>query len=147
VPVSRRHHLADALNGGSDRRNRDGGGLGTHGASERRKLPALRLPRLPARTDSRSSRIRTASRPSTSRKEPSMSPDRLIYMANQIGKFFQSQGYENAVPGIADHIRRFWDPRMRAAIFAHFDAGGAGLDPNVRDAIAKLKTASTKLPG
>jgi len=39
-----------------------------------------------------------------------MSPDRLIYMANQIGKFFQSQGHDNAVPGIAEHIRKFWDP-------------------------------------
>ena len=43
------------------------------------------------------------------------SPDRLVYMANQIGKFFASQGRDKAVPGIADHIRKFWDPRMRAA--------------------------------
>ncbi len=50
-----------------------------------------------------------------------MSPDRLIYMANQIGKFFQSQGHDKAVPGIADHIKKFWDPRMRKAIFAHLD--------------------------
>jgi len=34
-----------------------------------------------------------------------MSPNRLIYMANQIGKFFQSRGREKAVPGIAEHIR------------------------------------------
>jgi formate dehydrogenase subunit delta len=70
-----------------------------------------------------------------------MSPDRLIYMANQIGKFFQSQGQGKAVPGIAEHIRKFWDPRMRAAILAHLDGGGTGLDPEVRDAIASLKTA------
>ena len=70
-----------------------------------------------------------------------MSPDRLIYMANQIGKFFQSQGQDNVVPGIAEHIRKFWDPRMRSAISAHLDAGGAGLDPHVRDAIATLKGA------
>ena len=44
--------------------------------------------------------------------EAVMSPDRLIYMANQIGKFFQSQGHDKAVPGIAEHIRKFWDPRM-----------------------------------
>ena len=69
------------------------------------------------------------------------SPDRLVYMANQIGKFFQSQGHDKAVPGIADHIHKFWDPRMRTAIFAHLDAGGAGLDPNVRDAIETLKKA------
>jgi len=68
-----------------------------------------------------------------------MSPDRLIYMANQIGKFFQSQGHDKAVPSIAEDIRKFWDPRMRRAIFAHLDAGGAGLDQEVRDAIATLK--------
>jgi formate dehydrogenase subunit delta len=68
-----------------------------------------------------------------------MSPDRLIYMANQIGKFFRSQGHDKAVAGIAEQIKKFWDPRMGKAIFAHLDAGGAGLDPDVRDAIATLK--------
>ena len=70
-----------------------------------------------------------------------MSADRLIYMANQIGRFFQSQGHDKAVSGTAEHIRKFWDPRMRRAIFAHLDAGGAGLDPNVREAIASLQQA------
>ena len=68
-----------------------------------------------------------------------MSPDRLVHMANQIGKFFHSQGPDKAVPGIAEHIRKFWDPRMRATIFAHLEAGGAGLDPVVREAVERLK--------
>ena len=71
-----------------------------------------------------------------------MSADRLIYMANQIGKFFQSQGHDKAVSGTAEHIRKFWDPRMRKAIFAHLDAGGDGLDPAVRRAIEQLKGAA-----
>ena len=62
-------------------------------------------------------------------------------MANQIGKFFQSQGHDWAVPDIAEHIKKFWDPRMRRAIFAHMDNGGAGLDPYVRDALETLKKA------
>jgi formate dehydrogenase subunit delta len=70
--------------------------------------------------------------------------DRLVYMANQIGKFFESQGHDKAVAGVAEHIRKFWDPRMRKGIFAHLDAGGAGLEPNVRDAIASLKAAGVK---
>jgi formate dehydrogenase subunit delta len=74
-----------------------------------------------------------------------MSADRLPYMANQIGKFFQSQGHDKAVAGTAEHIRKFWDPRMRSAIFAHLDAGGAGLDPNVREAIETLKKAQANL--
>jgi formate dehydrogenase subunit delta len=73
----------------------------------------------------------------------SSSPDKLVYMANQIGKFFQSQGPEKAVAGTAEHIKKFWDPRMRKAIFAHLDAGGAGLDPNVREAINKLRLAQS----
>jgi formate dehydrogenase subunit delta len=74
-----------------------------------------------------------------------MSPDRLVYMANQIGKFFQSQGHDRAVGGIAEHIRKFWDPRMRGAIVTHLESGGAGLDPNVREAIATLKAADAEV--
>ena len=69
----------------------------------------------------------------------STSPERLIYMANQIGTFFNSQGQDKAVPGITEHIRKFWDPRMRKQIMAHLEAGGEGLDPNVRDALKALK--------
>jgi formate dehydrogenase subunit delta len=72
-----------------------------------------------------------------------MSSDKLIYMANQIGKFFASQGADLAVAGTADHIRKFWDPRMRATIFAHVEQGGAGLDPAVRAAIDQLKAQAT----
>jgi len=72
-----------------------------------------------------------------------MSPDRLIHMANQIGKFFQSQGHDKAAPGIAEHIRKFWDPRMRSAISAHLEAGGAGLDPDVMKAVEALKTTGS----
>ena len=72
------------------------------------------------------------------------SPDRLVYMANQISKFFKSQGHDKEVAGVADHIHKFWDPRMRKMIFAHLDAGGAGLDPDVREAIATLKDAQTQ---
>ena len=68
-----------------------------------------------------------------------MSPDKLVYMANQIGKFFASQGHDRAVTGTAEHLTKFWDPRMRAAIIAHLDAGGVGLDRPVRDAVDRLR--------
>jgi len=74
-----------------------------------------------------------------------MSPDKLVYMANQIGTFFRSQGGEAAIKGTAEHIKKFWDPRMRDAIFAHVDAGGAGLDPPVRQAIEQLKASAIKI--
>jgi formate dehydrogenase subunit delta len=65
-------------------------------------------------------------------------PTKLIYMANQIGKFWISQGSEQAPDAIAQHIKKFWDPRMRAHIVAHLAAGGAGLDPMVRKAVEQL---------
>jgi formate dehydrogenase subunit delta len=67
-----------------------------------------------------------------------MSPDKLVYMANQIGKFFAGQGPDEAIAGTATHIKKFWDPRMRAAILAHVEAGGSGLDPSVRAAVETL---------
>lgn len=70
------------------------------------------------------------------------SPDKLVYMANQIGKFFSSQGQDKVAAGVAEHIRKFWDPRMRNAIFQHLDGGGAGLDPDVRVAISQLRDAA-----
>jgi formate dehydrogenase subunit delta len=67
--------------------------------------------------------------------------DKLVYMANQIGKFFIAQGQDKAPAAIAEHLNKFWDPRMRSAIIAHWHAGGAGLDPAVRDAVAKVRPA------
>ncbi|HXX03781.1 MAG TPA: formate dehydrogenase subunit delta [Xanthobacteraceae bacterium] len=76
-----------------------------------------------------------------------MSPEKLVYMANQIGKFFTSQGEEQAVAGTADHLRKFWDPRMRAGIVAHLKAGGAGLDPVARLAVERLPEAQSDTRG
>lgn len=68
-----------------------------------------------------------------------MPPDRLVYMANQIGRFFESQGSADAAAAaIADHLAKFWAPPMRAALLAYAAADGAGLDPTVRSAVAAL---------
>ncbi len=74
-----------------------------------------------------------------------MSPDKLVYMANQIGKAFAHEGETKAVASVADHLAMFWDPRMRSAIFAHLDAGGAGLDPIPLKAVRALKQKASAL--
>jgi formate dehydrogenase subunit delta len=71
-----------------------------------------------------------------------MSPDKLIYMANQIGKFFATQRGVQPSDAIAEHLKKFWDPRMRSAIISHLKAGGAGLDPAVRRAVETLSVAA-----
>jgi formate dehydrogenase subunit delta len=73
-----------------------------------------------------------------------MSAEKLVMMANQIGKFFTPQAGGHAVDAIADHLQKFWDPRMRAAIVAHVAAGGKGLDEPVRQAVGRLKEARGK---
>lgn len=68
-----------------------------------------------------------------------MSPDKLAYMANQIGRFFSHQKHDQAVASIADHLKRFWDPRMRGTILAQYDAVKDRLDPLVQQAVEQLR--------
>jgi formate dehydrogenase subunit delta len=56
------------------------------------------------------------------------SGETLVRMANQIADFFKIQPETEAVAGTADHIRKFWDPRMRAQMATHLAHGGAGLN-------------------
>lgn len=67
-----------------------------------------------------------------------MNIDNLVTMANQIGTFFASYPDQaEASTEIANHLKRFWAPRMRLQLFAHIDAaGGEGLTPIVLSAIA-----------
>lgn len=71
-------------------------------------------------------------------------PAKLIYMANQIATFFVSQDQATAAEKTAEHLKKFWDPRMRKGIIAHLDAGGAGLEPKVRAAVEMLRATVPK---
>lgn len=46
-----------------------------------------------------------------------MSPEKLVYMANQIGKFFAHGSEEKAVFNTADHLKKFWNPRCTRRLF------------------------------
>jgi formate dehydrogenase subunit delta len=68
-----------------------------------------------------------------------MSVESLVRMANDIGHFFAAEpNRADAIAGIANHIRKFWDPRMRRQIEGHLAAGGEGLEELAREAIASL---------
>lgn len=63
----------------------------------------------------------------------------LVRMANDIGNFFAAEPDRAiAVTGVVDHIRKFWDPRMRRAIISHSNNGGGGLSDISRMAIERL---------
>ena len=56
-----------------------------------------------------------------------MRPEKLAMMANQIADFFDAQGSAGADAAIADHLRKFWDPVMRAQIQAMAASEGHSL--------------------
>lgn len=67
-----------------------------------------------------------------------MNTANLIRMANSIADYFAGQGDRaEALAGIAGHIRKFWEPRMRQALLEALDAEAAiqQLQPIVREAI------------
>ncbi|THD76672.1 formate dehydrogenase [Thalassobius vesicularis] len=68
-----------------------------------------------------------------------MSPEKMVLMANQIATFFKTQPGEDQAQRVADHLNDFWEPRMRRQLIAHVDAGGAGLEPLVLEAMAKVR--------
>lgn len=68
-----------------------------------------------------------------------MNSDKLIRMVNQIAAFFAHEGAEQGAASVADHLRKFWEPRMRAELLAAVAAGhGTALLPLAQDAVARL---------
>lgn len=64
-----------------------------------------------------------------------MDIERLCHLANQIARNLAAQGDEAAIAETAQHIRDFWDPRMKAAILG---SDRSGLDPIAAAALARL---------
>jgi formate dehydrogenase subunit delta len=59
-------------------------------------------------------------------------------MANQIAQFFLSYPREEAVAGVADHIQKFWEKRMRQQLHDYVAQGGNGLHELVLEAVKRL---------
>ncbi|OQW71502.1 MAG: formate dehydrogenase [Proteobacteria bacterium ST_bin11] len=65
-----------------------------------------------------------------------MDTHNLIKMANNIGAFFKSEpDRELAIKGIEQHIRNFWEPRMRREIVEYVQQGGTELMDIVSEAV------------
>jgi formate dehydrogenase subunit delta len=69
-----------------------------------------------------------------------MSAEHLVQMVNDIANFFGSEPDRRlAIDGVSNHIKKFWDPRMRRQILAHWrEHDGAGLSDLARAAVAQL---------
>lgn len=65
--------------------------------------------------------------------------EKIIRMSNQIATFFLSQPEETRLDGVATHINKFWEPRMRKRFFDLIDNEAGGFLPLVRSAALKIK--------
>jgi formate dehydrogenase subunit delta len=66
----------------------------------------------------------------------------LVTMANQIADFFKTSNPDRseAVLATAQHLRNFWEPRMRREIVAHvIQKDGEGLNDVAREAVQMLE--------
>jgi formate dehydrogenase subunit delta len=67
-----------------------------------------------------------------------MEAENMVHMANQIAAFFASYPKEQAVAGVADHLQKFWEPRMRKQITEYVAHGGSGLNELAIEAVKRL---------
>ena len=68
-----------------------------------------------------------------------MNPHHLVAMANRIADFFAAMPeHEEQVGGFANHLHKFWEPRMRRQL-DELAAGAEAeaLHPLVREALAR----------
>jgi formate dehydrogenase subunit delta len=77
-----------------------------------------------------------------------MNIDLLIKMANEIGEFFAgTTDADAAARDVATHLRRYWEPRMRAQMLKYYEErGGAGLTELAKNAVGLLYAASKAAP-
>ncbi len=69
--------------------------------------------------------------------------DKLVKMANDIGDFFKGEPDRSAaVRGMVEHLNKFWEPRMRQQIIAHYREGAAGLSELAKEAVKQLEQAA-----
>jgi formate dehydrogenase subunit delta len=75
-----------------------------------------------------------------------MNIDLLIKMTNEIGEFFAGADVNDpqaAARDVANHLKRYWDPRMRTQMLKYYEErGGAGLTDLAKSAVALLHAAS-----
>ncbi len=67
-----------------------------------------------------------------------MDPQHLVAMVNEIAAFFAGEDPEKAADNVANHLRRYWDPRMRRQIVEHAGNGGEGLSPVAKAGVEQI---------
>ena len=69
--------------------------------------------------------------------------EKLVRMANQIATFFHSKPREEGIAGVAEHINKFWEPRMRRQLFEMLEGGTGNFNELVVAASVRIKRPIT----
>jgi formate dehydrogenase subunit delta len=75
-----------------------------------------------------------------------MDAHHLATMANEIAAFFAGEDPGKASENVANHLRRYWDPRMRKQIVDYLSHGGEGLSPVAKAGVELISRARTTEP-
>ncbi len=67
-----------------------------------------------------------------------MNTDPVIENANRVAIHFAGLPREEAIEGIRNHIRKFWDQPVKDRLIACVAQGGAGLDELVLEAVKRM---------
>ncbi|MFN0096038.1 MAG: formate dehydrogenase subunit delta [Dehalococcoidia bacterium] len=70
-----------------------------------------------------------------------METEKMVHRANEIARFWAAYPHDEAVRGVAEHIKSFWEPRFRRQLVEYANTGGAGLHDLVKEALGGAANA------
>jgi formate dehydrogenase subunit delta len=67
-----------------------------------------------------------------------MKADTMVHNANQIALFFATYPREEAIASVTEHLKKFWERRMKDQIIQYVAQGGSGLHELAIEAVKRL---------
>lgn len=68
-----------------------------------------------------------------------MKAEHMVHMVNQIALNFGAYPHDDAVNRTVNHLKMFWERRMKQQLYEYVDAGAAGMNEVALEAAKKLR--------
>jgi formate dehydrogenase subunit delta len=75
-----------------------------------------------------------------------MHAETMVHNANQIALYFASYPHDEAVAGVLDHLKKYWERRMKDQIIDYVAHGGAGLHELAVEAVKRMASDRAAVP-
>ena len=69
-----------------------------------------------------------------------MKAEHMVHMVNQIALNFGAYPHDDAVNRTVEHLKMFWERRMKQQLYEYVDGGAAGMNEVALEAAKKLRT-------